>query len=178
MPRRQSEPDGDTSLASNGMSPEEFLKHYRAMKDAKRCKEEAGEAFKATRAAFKAVGGDLNAFKIVEHLQSLDDADAELRMRETLRYASWLDLDIGTQADMFGGAQQINLTGAVQAEHQAWVSEQAGYKSGKDGEPIDNCPHPGGSPFHVSWRRGWHDGQAAIAAAMRPKDDPEAHAAP
>lgn len=175
--KRSAEPDGDTSLASNGMSPEEFLKHYRAMKDAKRRKEEAGEAFKAARADFKAAGGDLNAMKIVEHFQTLDDTDAELRMRETLRYASWLDLDIGTQTDMFGDAPQVNLTGAVQAEHQSWVAEQAGYKSGKDGEPIDNCPHAGGSPYHVSWRRGWHDGQAALAVGLKPKDDPEAQAA-
>lgn len=168
MPRR-SEPLSDTAMASNGMSPEDFLRHYRAMKEAKRRKVEAAEAFKAARADFKAAGGDLNAFKIVEHLQTLDDADAELRMRETLRYAAWLDLDIGTQTDMFGDGPQVDLTGAVQAQHREWQAEQDGYKAGKDGQPIDNCPHAGGSPFFTRWRAGWRDGQAALVSTMKPK---------
>lgn len=156
--------------ASNLVSPEEFLESYRRIKDTKRVKDEAAAAHKAAREDFKSKGGDLNALKIVDHLQGLDDAEAELRMRETLRYAAWLGLEIGTQTELFEGAPQVDLTASVTAAHREWQTEQDGYKSGKAGEPIDNCPHPGGSPLHTRWRSGWQDGQAALAMAMKPKD--------
>ena len=146
---------------TNGMAPEDFLAHFRAIKDTKRAKDEAGAAHKAAREAFKAAGGDLNALKIVDHLMSLDDADAELRMRETLRYCGWLDLPLGTQADLFGGEAPPDLTASVTAQHREWQAEQDGYKAGKDGEPIDNNPHPSASPFFTRWRTGWHDGVTA-----------------
>jgi ribosome modulation factor len=167
---RSADPESQTP-ASNEMPPEEFLEHYRRIKDTKRLKDEASSAHKAAREDFKAKGGDLNALKIVDHLQGLDDAEAELRMRETLRYAAWLGLEIGTQTELFGDAPMIDLTANVRAEHASWEVEQSGYKAGKAGEPIDNCPHPGGSPHHTRWRSGWHDGQAALAATMKPKDD-------
>lgn len=156
---------------SNGIAPEDFLSLYRAMKDTKRQKDEAAAAHKAARENFKAAGGDLNAMKIVDHLQKVDDAEAELLMRETLRYAGWLGLEIGTQTELFGDAPQIDLTAGIQSQHREWEVEQAGYKAGKAGEPIDNCPHPGGSPFFTRWRSGWHDGQAALAVTLKPKDD-------
>lgn len=160
-----------TAPASNAVSPEEFLALYRRIKDTKRAKDEAASAHKASREDFKSKGGDLNALKIVDHLQGLDDAEAELRMRETLRYAAWLGLEIGTQVDLFGGTPQVDLTANVQAQHREWQVEQDGYKAGKAGEPIDNCPHPGGSPFHAHWRSGWHDGQAALAATLKPDEN-------
>ena len=158
-------------VKTNGLAPEDFLKLYRAIKDTKRVKDEASSAHKAARENFKAAGGDLNAMKIVDHLQGLDDAEAELRMRETLRYAAWLGLEIGTQIDMFGDAPQVDLTASVASQHREWEAEQAGYKAGKAGEPIDNCPHSGGSPYFVRWRQGWNDGQAALAATLKPNDD-------
>lgn len=168
MPRREA--TATIAPASNVMSAEEFLACYRKIKDTKRLKDEASSAHKAAREDFKSKGGDLNALKIVDHLQSLDDADAELRMRETLRYAAWLDLEIGTQAELFDGEPQIDLTASVSAQHREWQAEQDGYKAGKAGEPIDNNKFPGGSPLHVRWRAGWNDGQAALGAAMKPKD--------
>ena len=160
------QPGGDTMTASNGMNPEDFLTAYREIEETKKAKDEASAAHKAAREKFKAAGGDLNAFKIVKHLQGLDDAEAELRMRETIRYASWLGLEVGTQSDLFSGAP-VDLTINVQSQHREWQAEQDGYKAGKAGEPIDNCPHSGGSPLTARWRQGWHDGQTALGMAMK-----------
>lgn len=148
---------------SNVISPEDFLACYREIRDTKRAKDEAGAAHKAARERAKSRGIDLNALKIVEHLSTLDDADAELRMRETLRYAAWMGMEVGTQPDMFGGEAPVDLTGKVQSQHREWDAEQKGYKAGKDGEPIDNCPFSGGSPFVSRWRQGWQDGNAFAA---------------
>lgn len=156
---------------TNGVAPEEFLRHYRAIHDAKRAKEEASAAYSAARNAAKAAGVDMNALKIVEHLSSLDDADAELRMRETLRYAAWMGLEIGTQADMFDAPPETELVGQVSAQHAEWRAEQAGYKAGKDGEPRDNCPLPSTSPLNPAWHRGWKDGSEFRANTQAPKDE-------
>ena len=160
-----------TVPVSNAMSPEDFLEHYREIKDTKRVKDEAAAAHKAARERFKSRGGDLNAMKIVDHLSGLDDAEAELRMRETIRYAAWLGLEIGTQTALFDDAPQVDLTANVAAQHREWAAEQSGYKAGKAGEPIDNNPHAGGSPYFERWRYGWNDGQAAAVAAMPKKED-------
>jgi hypothetical protein len=153
------------------MSPEEFLACYREIKDTKRAKDEASSAHKAAREKFKSRGGDLNALKITDHLQSLDDAEAELRMRETIRYAAWLGLEIGTQVDMFGDAPQVDLTASVQSQHREWQAEQDGYKAGRAGEPIDNNKFAGGSPLYARWRSGWNDGQAALAMTLKKSGD-------
>lgn len=167
-------PAADTAtLETNGIAPEDFLAHYRRIRDTKRAKEEAGAAHNAAKQQAKAAGIDLNALKIVEHLASLDDADAELRMRETLRYANWMGLEVGTQVDMFD-APAADLTGKVASEHKEWKAEQDGYEAGKKGEPIDNNPFPGGSPFYSRWRSGWNDGQAFLASKLAPKGDAEA----
>lgn len=152
---------------TNGVAPEDFLRHYRAIHDAKRAKEEAAAAYQAARHSAKAAGVDMDAMKIVEHLSSLDDADAELRMRETLRYAAWMGLEIGTQADMFGDAPEIELVGKVSAQHAEWKAEQDGYKAGKGGEPRDNCPIAATSPLHPAWNRGWREG-AEFRATQAP----------
>jgi ribosome modulation factor len=171
MPRGKRDETAVMPRDNNGLAPEDFLTLYRAIKDTKRLKDEAAAAHKAARENFKAAGGDLNAMKIVDHLQGLDDAEAELRMRETLRYAAWLGLEIGTQTELFGSAPQVDLTASVASQHREWEAEQAGYKAGKASEPIDNCPHSGGSPYFSRWRQGWNDGQAALAMTLKPKDD-------
>ena len=79
-----------------------------------------------------------------------------------------LGLEIGAQTELFGEQpSMVNLTGAVQTAHREWQCEQDGYKAGKAGEPIDNNPHPGGSPYFTRWRAGWQDGQAALAVGMK-----------
>jgi ribosome modulation factor len=153
---------------SNVISPERFLSLYRDIKDTKRHKEEAAAAHKAAKDRAKSEGVDLNSLKIVEHLTTLDDAEAELRMRETLRYAAWLGLEVGTQADMFGEGDGPRLTDKITGQHQEWKAEQDGYTAGKDGEPADNCPHPGTSPLRERWMTGWRDGHAH-ACSLKPQ---------
>ena len=150
------------------ISPEDFLSVYRDLKDKKRRKEEAAAAFTAAKQHAKSLGVDLNALKIVEHLASLDDADAELRMRETLRYAAWMGLEIGTQPDMFE-QPEVSLASQVAAQHNEWKAEQAGYDAGKSGDPSDNCPHPGTSPLNPRWHQGWRDG-AALRTETKPPE--------
>lgn len=161
----------DVKVATNGLAPERFLHLYREIKDTKRLKDEAAAAHKAAREAAKAAGMDMNALKIVEHLASLDDADAELRMRETLRYAAWMGLEVGTQTDLFGGDGGPKLTDKIVGQHAEWKAEQDGYDAGKAGKPRDDNPLPGASPLRARWDAGWHDGRAQRDAAKKPDAD-------
>lgn len=156
-------------MPSNVMTPEEFLACYRDIKDGKRWKDEGGAAFKAATERFISLGGDKVALKIVELLQKVEDERAELIVRTTLQYASWLDLQIGTQLTMFEEAP-VNLTAGVQAQHREWQAEQDGYAAGKAGEPVDNCPYATVSPYNVRWRSGHQDAVTAYSATL-PKGD-------
>lgn len=159
------------AIATNGLAPEQFLAHYRAIKDTKRVKDEAAAAHKAAREAAKAAGVNMNALKIVEHLSNVDDADAEIEMRETLRYAAWMGLEVGTQSDLFGSNDGPKLTDKIVGQHAEWKAEQAGYEAGKAGKPVDECPYPGASPMREHWSSGWRDGAAIRDLGRKPQDD-------
>jgi hypothetical protein len=45
-------------------------------------------------------------------------------------------------------------------------AESAGYRSGRMGVPVEECPHPAGSELHVAWRK-WHaNGMASAGREM------------
>ena len=83
---------------SPNVPPEAFLKHYRAIRDATRSKEDAVMALARTKKAAKGDGIDLDALKDLERLAKLDDDEAEVRLRHMHQYAVWANLPIGTSA--------------------------------------------------------------------------------
>ena len=161
---------------SNVMTPEDFLAAYRDMRDKLRLKTEAVAAYKASRDNFFAKGGNQKSLKIVELYQGLKDGgEITLVVRETARYAAWLNLDIGTTPDLFGDdeAPPVNPVGVIQQQHSEWEAESRGYKAGIAGEPIDNNPFSIASMEYVAWRRGHADGVESRKAAedMKPSED-------
>jgi hypothetical protein len=158
------------------MTPEEFLAAYRDIKDTAIAKAEAAAAHKAAWERFTARGGNRKALKLIEAYQrERDDSDVLLLVRETARYAAWLNMEIGTQANLFGDdeAPAVNPVGVIQQQHAEWLAESSGYKAGIAGDPIDNNPHPIATVEYVAWRRGHGDGAESRKAAddMRPADD-------
>jgi ribosome modulation factor len=148
--------------------PEVFLALYRVIKEAQRRKEEAAAGYKGARERAKEAGVDMNALKIMEHLAKLDDADAELRMRQALKYSEWIGLPFATQPDMFptpGGSEM--LTDKLVGDHKEWQAEQNGYAAGKDGAPADHNPHAPGSSLAQRWMSGWHDGQEFLVMSTK-----------
>lgn len=151
---------------SPNVPPEAFLKHYRAIRDATRSKEDAVMALARTKKAAKGDGIDLDALKDLERLAKLDDDEAEVRLRHMHQYAVWANLPIGTQLDAFGQHQIPKPKQKAEAEHQQWTASDSGYRAGRSGRPRDDNPHEPGTEAHVSWTNGWLAGQRQIADAM------------
>lgn len=124
--------------------------------------EELKASGKAAANTAKALGVNLDAYKLVRKLAKMERPRAEALLRDTLLYAKWLDLGLGDQLDLFGkdDTALAGLTAKVVTEHKGWEAERTGYEAGKSNDPSDNCPHLPGTEMHQRWMVGWHDGHA------------------
>ena len=158
MPRDH---NGETESVSR-IEPEVFLSSHRRISDWFLKAEELKASGKAAVNTAKALGINLDAYKLVRKLAKLERPRAEAMLRDTLLYAKWLDLGLGDQLDLFGQDDRAmaGLTAKVVSEHKGWETERAGYDAGKAGAPSDNCQHLPGSELHQRWMIGWHDGNA------------------
>lgn len=86
-----------------------------------------------------------------------DDAMVEQRRAE-IEVARFLNHPIGTQADLFD----------IQADRTPEVDRafSLGEIAGAEGKTA-SAPHVTGSPMEQAWLKGWHKGQATIAAAFK-----------
>ncbi len=168
---RQDPPVPTTHNQEPSVAPEIFLVLYRAMKEAKRRKDEAAAGFAAAKARAKEAGVDMNALKIMEHLSGLDDAEADIRMRQTMRYCEWVGMPFAVQTDMFAQLGNNMIATKLAAEHQEWEAEQSGYNAGKAGDSVDNCPHNPGTALAERWRVGFRDGAEMASSLKKPASD-------
>lgn len=152
------------STVSTNVPPEIFLKHYRAIRDAKRAHDETSMALARSKKQAKSDGVDLDAFKWLERLSKLDTDEAEAQLRHLQQYCAWLKMPIGTQLSMFAQEVADEPNDTAQAEQRAWAAEEAGYDAGKAGRHrVDDNPYPPGSEHAVRFDRGFMRGQKAIA---------------
>lgn len=139
-----------------------FEECFRKIRTAKREADEARGRYQAARKAAKDAGVDMPALALMEQLAKLDEEEVNQRLGVVFRYAGWLELNIGTQLDMFGAEPR---TQKAEVEQREWAAEEAG-KAGPNRN--DENPYPPGSPLHVKWDAGWLKGQAIIADQMGP----------
>lgn len=153
-----------TEATKSNLTPETFLEHYRAVS---RARMELTEAQAKVRNAMKRAKGAGIATAQLSAAISLTKIDKEKRdieFRDLARYMAWLQMPIGTQPELFAGAEMPTQKAA--AEHTEFEAEQRGYQDGKAGGAGDNAPYPLGSPLHQKWYEGWSRGQAFIANEM------------
>jgi hypothetical protein len=105
------------------------------------------------------------ALKLVEQLAELDADEADVLMRQTFRYAFWLELPIGTQAKFFEDAAP-QLSPEAQAEQREWAAGD-GLMAGLGGEPKDNNPHTPGMREHAAWAKQWATGNEQFLANQK-----------
>lgn len=148
---------------SHNVTPDTFLKHYRAMRDAKRAKEDAGIAYARVQKAAKADGIDLEAYKLFERLTKIDSDEAEIQLRHAMEMMQWAGKPLGTQLDMFRVDAQ-EPTSKTQREHAIWEAGDAGLVAGRDGQDREDNPHEPGSEEHVAWDKSWAKGNKTFLA--------------
>lgn len=162
----------DKEANTDGIDPNTFLRLYREIRAARTPMESAVGVYRNARKKAKAAGIDDFALGIMERLSKMEADAAGVALRNLFRYAGWTNTDLGvSQGDLFDAAPEQQPTTEAQAAYRERIVEEAGIAAGRNGEKIDSNPHPGGTPHHVAWVRGWHRGQedAVHAAFGKPK---------
>lgn len=109
------------------------------------------EAVKKKRAAAKGGASDM----VTEHRQ----IGYVLRM---------MDVPLYTQFGLFNMPDEAEIkSDPAKSEAEATL---AGEKAGREGQPMDNCPHTPGTPEAFAWRNAWQRGFDAAAEALASGD--------
>jgi hypothetical protein len=89
---------------NSGVSPDDFLAHYRAVVAAKRALEEAQSAHQHALKKAKGAGINLDSFKAIMKARKAEPETVEQNLRDFARYARWLEMPIGAQPGLFADA--------------------------------------------------------------------------
>lgn len=154
----------DYSL-QNGPSDEVCADYLRQVRTQKRKCDEANGVLRSILKRAKADGIDTKALNgaIAKTKQEPDVVAAS--MAAEIRYLGILRVATITPDALFAG-YQIDYEAPRSAADLEWEAGEAGYQAGRHATPIDECPYEPGSPHHVTWRKSWHDGQAANAEVL------------
>lgn len=84
--------------------------------------------------------------------------------RQMGRVLRLLDTPLGVQFNLFAMPTDEEIKAdPVKSEAEATL---AGEKAGREGQPMDNCPHTPGSAEAFAWRNAWQRGFDAAAEAL------------
>jgi ribosome modulation factor len=121
---------------------------------------------KANRMNFdKVIKSDLGAKGLadIKLLAELETEEGETKFKEEMerqaRVARWAGLHVGMQGSLFDEDRRPIADRAYEEGKRAGLA-------GKDAKP----PHAPGTEAHNEWMRGWHDGQAVLAAGFKKKE--------
>lgn len=164
----------DKDVDTSGIDPNTFLRVYREIRAAKKPMETAIAVYRNARKKAISAGVDEFSLSIMERLAKMEADAAGAALRKLFNYARWTNTDLGvSQGDLFDAAPEQEPSTDAAAAYREQLAEEAGIAAGRAGEKIEANPHPGGSPHHVAWVRGWHRGQEdAVHAAFGGRTKP------
>ena len=150
--------------SGSNLTPETFLECLREWRKARQEQSERGTLVARIGKKMKNVGINKLAFDIFEKLNDLETDEALACLKAIVRYGKWTEKPYATQLDMFRDMPVEKPKAKAVEKYVEYEADEAGYKAGFSGEPIDNNPHFQGEPddsLYASWRVGWQRGQAA-----------------
>lgn len=116
----------------------------------------AGENVKSMRAAIKAT--------------KLDPTEVVGDLRHQVRYMALRNIPI-TAEDLLAGWDAERTDKAQRADDE-WDAGDRGYRDGRAGVKVEDCPYEVGTELHVAWYVDWQKGQASIARELGPDAQP------
>jgi ribosome modulation factor len=152
---------------SNTLSNDEEAEFLRLYRQQKRVCNEANGVLRALLKRAKSAGMDtseITAAVSIKAQMETDEAAAKLKTR--LRYLALLNMPISADSLYDGFGTQV--TSKTEEADRAWEANDVGYRFGRQGAKIEECPYPHESPLGIEWNAGWRRGQRAIAAEMGP----------
>lgn len=149
--------------ATNALSPDAkagWMRQYQTQK--RRCDEENGVLRNIVKRA-KADGMPIKPMIAAVAASKLDPDEVIRELRDTVELMTIKRIPIARE-DLFNW--DVELTDKTRAEDDLWDAEDAGYRAGRGGNTLGDCPYPPGSELHVGWTREWHTGEAAIGREL------------
>lgn len=115
----------------------------------------------------RAKSAGVNIKAMLATVTAVKDPDEIIRqIRDTLHYMS-LKKMVVDRDDLFEGWSP-QVTARSRMADDVWTAEDTGYKAGRHGADIAECPYDAGSELQVAWLK-WHaKGQETIAKEMGP----------
>lgn len=152
---------------SNTISNDEEAEFLRLYRQQKRVCNEANGVLRSLLKRAKAAGMDTSEITAAVSIKAqMETEEAAAKLKTRLRYLSLLNMPISADSLYDGFGTQV--TSKTEEADQAWEANDAGYRAGRHGAPIEECQYPHESPLGIEWNAGWRRGQRAIAAEMGP----------
>lgn len=162
--KRRAAGKGHNSGAASTVDDVTIEKHHNLMNAARRKLKEAQDevaqlrgVYSAARKVAKKAGINLNAYDINKKLEEEDQGQVQKDYADAHHY----------QAVTNSPLQQLNLFASVLPPVETVDPKKAGFASGKNGEPITNCPYNAGTEEFVAYRDGWDEGQRVLQQGIQ-----------
>jgi hypothetical protein len=159
---------------SHPVTPEDFLNYDRAIRIAKREKEDASAQFSRAKKAAKNGAVDLQAYKFIEQMRRLEEEEQLVVCRHIVQYLNILEMPIGTQFSLIDAPKVPPVKPKAKAEYNLFLAGEAGLRAGRDGDGAESNPFEPGTEQHVAWLRKHSEGltERVTAARMDVQDTP------
>lgn len=130
----------------------------------------AKEELKKARKAARAEGIILGVFDRTRQLADMTRSEQTTEMIHTATYLRWLRAPIGAQFEFNLDADpHEEETDEAATSRLIQDAEAAGWRAGLEGKLWeDDNPHDGNTDVGQAWLKGFRDGQAKNAEAMKP----------
>lgn len=151
---------------AGAMNPNDFLSTLGGLLQSTQAKDSAVAKQRAVRARFENMGANMRALDLMLKLRKVEPEDAEMLLRDALRYCRWASMKVGEQASLFGSDDAQAPSEKARGE---WTEAQAyeeGYAAGKAGRSGTDHRFVAGTPVHQRFYQGWVDGQTLLAEML------------
>jgi ribosome modulation factor len=156
----------ETTATNAGRDPNESREWMRKVQtQQRRCDEENGVLRNLYKQA-KAAGENVKQMRASITATKLTPEEAVADMRDRVYYMALRNIPV-TQTALFGDLD-TSVTETTQHADDIWDAQDKGYRAGRMGQKIEECPYQAGSEFFVAWEEHWRKGQASIAHEMAP----------
>lgn len=150
---------------TNTMSPNDFLACIVELDEQTRGKDRSVAKLRSVRKRMDEQGCDMKALDLALSLRKLDSGEAEIRLRNALRYARWLEMKVGDQGSLFSDDADQPAEKA-RAEYSEAQAKAEGYEAGKAGRDGRVHRFQQGSALAQRFYEGWLSGQALLAEQL------------
>lgn len=161
-----SQPNG--ASGGNGATRVQFLELFDELINAKAKLDSAQDSYRNLFKRGEAMGLNGAMLKASLKLKNQDRDRRESDFSDLAKYLAWLEIPIGTQAEMFGEPEAEPTAEEAEAveKHKANAAYNEGLYSGRAGANVNSCPYQIGSEEYQQYHSGYHAGQREIAETL------------